>query len=67
VATHPDFRRRGLASSCVRAVADELLIDIPIVILHFFEENRPAQLLYERMGFSYSNNDPVYFTKVKFD
>jgi len=67
VATHPGFRRRGLASSCIRAVADELLSDIPIVILHFFEENLPAQVLYERMGFSYSNSDPVYFTKVKFD
>jgi GNAT superfamily N-acetyltransferase len=67
VATLPDFRRRGLASSCIRAVADELLNDIPFVVLHFFEENRPAQQLYERMGFSYSNGDPVYFTKVKFD
>jgi len=67
VATHPGYRRRGLASSCIRAVADELLSDIPLVILHFFEENRPAQLLYERMGFSYSKSDPVYFTKVEFD
>ena len=67
VATHPDYRRRGLASSCIRAVADELLNDIPIVILHFFEENKPAQLLYERMGFSYTKSDPVYFTRVDFD
>ena len=57
----------GLASSCIRAVADELVGNIPLVILHFLDENRPAQLLYERMGFSYSNSDPVYFTKVKFD
>ncbi len=67
VATLPDFRRRGLASSCIRAVADELLNEVPIVALHFFEGNQPAQLLYEEMGFSYSKNDPVYFTKVKFD
>ncbi|NOR38720.1 MAG: GNAT family N-acetyltransferase [Candidatus Thorarchaeota archaeon] len=67
VATLPDFRRRGLASSCIRAVAEELLDDIPIVVLHYFDENRPAQLLYERMGFSYSDSDPVYFTKVRFD
>ena len=66
VATHPDYRRRGLASDCVRAVAEELMLEIPCVALHFFEDNTGAQKLYERMGFEYTHVDPLYFVEAQF-
>ncbi len=66
VATHPDYKRKGLASNCVVAVTEALLEKTPRIFLHFFEENEPARRLYERMGFQYSDVDPIYFTKIRF-
>jgi ribosomal protein S18 acetylase RimI-like enzyme len=67
VATHPDFRGRGYASKCVKSAICAIEEVTPIVVLHFFMDNIPAQKLYENMGFKYSEVDPVYFTKIKFN
>jgi len=66
IATHPDHRRKGYAQCVVAAATKELLKDSDRVVLHFFGDNRPAQKLYEKMGFVYSSADPVYFTKAEF-
>jgi ribosomal protein S18 acetylase RimI-like enzyme len=66
VATHPDFRGRGYASECVKSVICAIEDMTPVVVLHYFMDNTPAQRLYENMGFNYSDVDPVYFTKIKF-
>ncbi|MCK5150733.1 MAG: GNAT family N-acetyltransferase [Candidatus Thorarchaeota archaeon] len=64
VATHPEHRRKGYAACCVAAATKELLKGSARVLLHFFEDNNAAQKLYEKMGFVYSDADPVYFTKA---
>ena len=65
VATHPDHRRKGYAEACMKAVVDDVLVESTCAILHYFADNRPAQRLYERMGFKYSPIDPVYFVKAR--
>ncbi len=64
IATHPEHRRKGYAACCVAAATKELLKSSARVLLHFFEENIAAQKLYEKMGFVYSDADPVFFTKA---
>jgi predicted GNAT family acetyltransferase len=64
IATHPEYRRKGFAACCTAAVTKELLKDSACVLLHFFEENVSAQKMYEKMGFVYSEADPVFFTKT---
>ncbi|MBN2230694.1 MAG: GNAT family N-acetyltransferase [Candidatus Thorarchaeota archaeon] len=64
VATHPDHRRKGYAAACIKAVVDDVLKDSEIAILHFFADNKPAQKLYESMGFMYSKADPVFFVRA---
>ena len=64
IATHPDYRRRGYAAACLKAVSEEVLEGSERVILHFFADNTPARRLYENMGFVYSEADPVYFVKA---
>ncbi len=66
VATHPDYRGKGYASHCVKEVVCDLEKLTPTVFLHFIEDNTPAKRLYEKMGFRYSEVDPIYFVKVKF-
>ncbi len=63
VATHPDHKRKGYAAACIKSVVDEVLKTSDLVVLHYFEENTPAQRLYEKMGFKYSEADPVYFVR----
>jgi predicted GNAT family acetyltransferase len=65
VATHPNHRRKGYAEACMKAVVDEVLEESSCAILHYFADNKPAQRLYERMGFEYSPVDPVYFVKAR--
>ncbi|MHA1907533.1 MAG: GNAT family N-acetyltransferase [Candidatus Thorarchaeota archaeon] len=65
IATHPDYRRRGYAACCVASVTKELLRESACVLLHFFDDNIAAQKLYEKMGYVYSEADPVYFTKAR--
>ncbi len=61
VATHPDHKRKGYAAACIKSVVDEVLKTSELIVLHYFEDNTPAQKLYEKMGFKYSEADPVYF------
>jgi GNAT superfamily N-acetyltransferase len=61
VATHPDHKRKGYAAACIKSVVGEVLKTSELVVLHYFNENIPAQMLYEKMGFKYSKADPVYF------
>lgn len=63
VATHPDHKRKGYAAACIKSVVDEVLKISELVVLHYFSDNTPAQKLYEKMGFKYSDADPVYFVK----
>jgi len=64
IATHPEYRKKGFASRCTIAVAEDLFEQVPLVVIHFFEDNTPAQRLYERMGFEYTEVDPIYFVKA---
>ncbi|TFG96228.1 GNAT family N-acetyltransferase [Candidatus Thorarchaeota archaeon] len=63
VSTHPDHKRKGYAAACIKAVVDDVLKNSELVVLHYFDENIPAQKLYEKMGFKYSDADPVYFVR----
>ncbi|MFW9927054.1 MAG: GNAT family N-acetyltransferase [Candidatus Thorarchaeota archaeon] len=64
IATNPKYRRKGYAASCVKAVVEDVLEISELAILHYFAENRPAQNLYENIGFKYSVADPVYFVRA---
>ncbi len=64
IATHPVHQRKGYAAACLKAVVDEVLESSELAILHFFSDNTPAQQLYEKMGFRYSEADPVYFVRA---
>ncbi|MFW9844815.1 MAG: GNAT family N-acetyltransferase [Candidatus Thorarchaeota archaeon] len=63
VATHPDHKRKGYAAACIKSVVDEVLNTSELVLLHYYGDNIPAQRLYEKMGFKYSEADPVYFVR----
>ena len=53
VATHPDYRRRGIARDLTQAALDHLRRrGIPWCWLQVDEDNPPAQLLYQQMGFA---------------
>lgn len=64
IATHPDHKRKGYAAACTKAVVDEVLKTSELVVLHYFDDNIPAKLMYEKMGFQYSEADPVYFVRA---
>ena len=64
IATHPEYKRKGYAATCVKAVVEDVLEISELAILHYFAENAPAQSLYEKMGFKYSDADPVYFVQA---
>ncbi len=64
IATHPDHKRKGYAAASTKAVVDEVLKTSELVILHYFKDNTPAQKMYEKMGFKYSEADPVYFVRA---
>ncbi len=64
IATHPDHRRKGYAAACLKAVVEDVLEISELVILHYYSDNTPAQRLYEKMGFEYSEADPVYFVQA---
>ena len=63
IATHPDHKRKGYAAACIKSVVDDVLETSERVVLHYFGDNIAAQRLYEKMGFKYSDADPVYFVK----
>jgi GNAT superfamily N-acetyltransferase len=51
VFTHPDFRGRGYATYCTRAVVHALLAEGIDVVLNVNEQNAPAIRAYEKIGF----------------
>jgi len=51
VATHPDYRRRGLASACVVALTQAAFKLSPRVFLMVLEHNTAALSAYKRLGF----------------
>ena len=51
VATHPEYRRQGLAEILVRVVAGRIAARGEVPILHTAADNADAIRLYERMGF----------------
>lgn len=57
VFTHPNYRGRGLAEACTRAVCAELLLrGLQTIFLNVAVENGVARRIYERLGFrSYGN------------
>ncbi|HEX3462081.1 MAG TPA: GNAT family N-acetyltransferase [Acidimicrobiales bacterium] len=52
VATHPDYRHRGLARQVVVSVADNIIRRGDTPILHALVSNRGAIRLYESLGFT---------------
>jgi ribosomal protein S18 acetylase RimI-like enzyme len=64
IATHPEYRRKGYAAACLKAVVEDVLERSELAILHYYADNTPAQHLYENMGFKYSEADPVYFVRA---
>lgn len=64
IATHPEYRRKGYAAACLKAVVEDVLEISELAVLHYFADNTPAQNLYENMGFKYSKADPVYFVRA---
>ena len=50
VATHPDYMRKGYAAACIKSVVDEVLKTSELIVLHYYEDNIPAQKLYEKMN-----------------
>ena len=53
VATHPDYRRKGLGEILVRVVAAGIVARGEVPVLHTAADNSGAIRLYERMGFTH--------------
>ena len=52
VYTHPDYRKRGLATACTGAVTAELLdMGCQSVVLNVWQDNQPALRAYGKLGF----------------
>jgi uncharacterized protein len=50
---HPDYRRRGIAKSCMKELVQRLLSDHQTICLLTNEEEKVAQNVYEQVGFVY--------------
>ena len=63
IATHPDFRRRGMAEKCIKSTIfrckDKTLYILPI--------NEYAQKLYEKLGFYQIGRRPKYYRNPRED
>lgn len=53
--THPTARGRGLATSCTRALLDELFERVSFVALNVQDDNQHAIKMYSNFGFSVNN------------
>lgn len=63
VATHPDFRRRGLAAAVLAALLDEARArELFEVTLEVRESNVGAIALYEKFGFVTVGKRPRFYT-----
>ena len=51
VFTHPEYRNRGLATTCTSAVTQALLARCPDVVLNVNATNEPARRAYRRLGY----------------
>ncbi len=51
VYTTPQFRNRGLATSCLRYLCHMMLANHPFVSLHVWEQNHGAVQVYQALGF----------------
>ena len=68
VAVHPDCRRQGIAEELVNALTDALREkESRCLTLEVRASNEPAQLLYEKLGFSHIGKRPNYYRNPKED
>lgn len=51
VATHPEYRNRGIAKKLIAALCYDLQNDVDTIGLNVRSDNKPAIRLYERLGF----------------
>jgi len=61
IATHPKYRRLGIATALVRHALD-VERDIKTVQLEVRESNEPAILFYRRIGFDHAGRHPQYYS-----
>ena len=64
IATHPAYRRRGLAATVLTALLDEARTRrLSFVTLEVRESNVPAIALYEKLGFKVVGKRPRFYTE----
>jgi hypothetical protein len=61
--THPGYRNRGIAKSCLTELVHRLLRDHQVVCLLTDEEERAAQRVYEQVGFVHCEDYQARFLK----
>ena len=68
IAVHPDFRRRGVAQSLVKAlVADLKERNVHCLTLEVRTSNDPAICLYQKLGFAQVGRRPNYYRNPRED
>ena len=68
VATHPDFRRRGLGEAVISALkAEAAERGIETLFLEVRRSNEPARRLYEKLGFEVIGERRGYYTAPRED
>jgi ribosomal protein S18 acetylase RimI-like enzyme len=64
IATHPDYRRRGLATKVTSILTEELSAEKKLVCLNVKADNMPAIKCYEKIGFEVAHEyEESQFTK----
>ena len=68
IAVHPDYRRQGIAEALVQTLVSDLKTrGSRCLTLEVRASNEPAQLLYEKLGFSQIGKRPNYYRNPKVD